>query len=281
MDREAYFSRWAELHGGYDPRSNGLVRLWLTWTYVLARPLARTRVPPDLVTLLGLLVSVAAAALAAGGDGWWLLAAALVVVLSALLDNLDGAVAVLAGRATRWGYVLDSVDRPVQRPALRGRAVAGRCAAGGLRRRRGADPAAGVRAGPGRGRRHERGRGRDRVGAADPGDRHGSLPRVARPRSATRGPPLGAWAWVGLGAVGLVQLLVVVRRRLRADGRAAAPVAVAQAGPIRSATIAADRPTSGSPPPGWADPPTRNSPGTGDRLAGRRKAARAPLDEVP
>jgi hypothetical protein len=28
-------------------------------------------------------------------------------------------------------------------------------------------------------------------------------------------PALGAWAWVGLGAVGLVQLAVVVRRRLR------------------------------------------------------------------
>jgi CDP-diacylglycerol--glycerol-3-phosphate 3-phosphatidyltransferase len=28
-------------------------------------------------------------------------------------------------------------------------------------------------------------------------------------------PTLGAWAWVGLGIVGLVQLLVAVRRRLR------------------------------------------------------------------
>jgi len=27
-------------------------------------------------------------------------------------------------------------------------------------------------------------------------------------------PALGAWAWVGLGTVGLGQLLVVVRRRL-------------------------------------------------------------------
>lgn len=58
-------------------------------------------------------------------------------------------------------------------------------------------------------------------------------------------------------------------------------VRLAQAGPTRSATIAADRPTSGRPPPGCADPPTRNRPGTGDRFAGRRNAARAPFDDVP
>ena len=40
-------------------------------------------------------------------------------------------------------------------------------------------------------------------------------------------------------------------------------------------------PTSGSPPPGCEDPPTRKSPGTGERLAGRRKADRAPLLAVP
>jgi CDP-diacylglycerol--glycerol-3-phosphate 3-phosphatidyltransferase len=36
-------------------------------------------------------------------------AAALAIVLSAALDALDGAVAVVQGRPTRWGYVLDSV----------------------------------------------------------------------------------------------------------------------------------------------------------------------------
>jgi CDP-diacylglycerol--glycerol-3-phosphate 3-phosphatidyltransferase len=36
------------------------------------------------------------------------LAAAAVVVLSALLDGVDGTVAILTGRVTRWGHVLDS-----------------------------------------------------------------------------------------------------------------------------------------------------------------------------
>ena len=51
--------------------------------------------------------------------------------------------------------------------------------------------------------------------------------------------------------------------------------------PTRLATISADIPTSGRPPPGWADPPTRNRPGTGEAFWGRRNAARAPFDEVP
>lgn len=53
------------------------------------------------------------------------------------------------------------------------------------------------------------------------------------------------------------------------------------AAPMRSATILAERTTRGSPPPGWADPPTRNTPGTGERFAGRRNAERDPFEEVP
>ena len=72
-------------------------------------------------------------------------------------------------------------------------------------------------------------------------------------------------------------------------GRTAGPVGASglwvgrgpQARPTRLATISADIPTSGSPPPGWADPPTRNRPGTGEAFCGRRNAARAPFDEVP
>jgi hypothetical protein len=50
---------------------------------------------------------------------------------------------------------------------------------------------------------------------------------------------------------------------------------------MRSATISADISTSGMPPPGWAEPPTRYSPGTSLRLAGLRSAALGPCDAVP
>jgi len=45
--------------------------------------------------------------------------------------------------------------------------------------------------------------------------------------------------------------------------------------------MAADSATNGSPPPGCADPPTKNRPGTGERFAGRRNAAAAEFEDDP
>lgn len=108
-DRDGYFARWAVLHGGYDPRTrNPWLRGWLVLVHAIARPLARRGVQPDVVTLATLWLALAVAALAEAGGGWAAVAGALLVV-SGLLDSLDGCVAVLSGRTTRWGYVLDSV----------------------------------------------------------------------------------------------------------------------------------------------------------------------------
>lgn len=96
-------AEWSALHGGLEPTP--AVRRYLAVTHRLAAPVARTGVHPDVLTLLSLAVASTVLVLPA-----W--AAALAVVLSALLDALDGAVAVQQGRPTRWGYVLDSlVDR--------------------------------------------------------------------------------------------------------------------------------------------------------------------------
>lgn len=103
-----FFDRWSELHGGYDPRRSRLVGGWLAGVYRLGRPLAVRGVAPDVVTLCGLWAALVVVALVLPG-GRWPLAAAVVVVVSGLLDNLDGCVAVLTNRATRWGMVLDSV----------------------------------------------------------------------------------------------------------------------------------------------------------------------------
>ena len=107
--RDGYFARWSVLHGGYDPRTgNPWLRGWLTGVHAVARPLARRGVQPDVVTLATLWLALAVLALAAAG-GRWALAAGAALVVSGLLDSLDGCVAVLSGRTTRWGYVLDSV----------------------------------------------------------------------------------------------------------------------------------------------------------------------------
>ncbi|MDD7941860.1 CDP-alcohol phosphatidyltransferase family protein [Actinomycetospora lutea] len=102
-----FLARWSAAHGGIEPR--GLVLAWLRVVFVAVRPLARRGVPPWVLTALSCLCGV--------GVPLWVLAGfpvvgALFVVLCALLDGLDGAVAVLTDTATAWGRVLDPlVDR--------------------------------------------------------------------------------------------------------------------------------------------------------------------------
>ncbi|RBY77188.1 CDP-alcohol phosphatidyltransferase [Geodermatophilus sp. TF02-6] len=109
LSREEYLAAWSTWHGGTDPGESRLVRGWLSGAYALARPLAG--LPPVAVTAAGLLVAAAAVVPARLGGPWLVLAGVLVGV-SAVLDSLDGAVAIATGRASRRGFVLDSaVDR--------------------------------------------------------------------------------------------------------------------------------------------------------------------------
>ncbi len=110
--REQYFDRWQGLHGGYDPRTGSAwLRGWLTMVYGIARPLARRGVQPDVVTISSVWLAGLVLVLSEVGGRWWI-AAGWTMVASGLFDTLDGCVAVLEDRTTRWGYVLDSaVDR--------------------------------------------------------------------------------------------------------------------------------------------------------------------------
>ena len=105
LGRDEYLAAWSRWHGGTGTES-ALVRGWLSVAWTLARPLAG--LPPVVATALGLLVA-AAAVLPAGAGGAWLLLAGVLVGLSGLLDSLDGALAIGTGRASRRGFVLDSV----------------------------------------------------------------------------------------------------------------------------------------------------------------------------
>jgi phosphatidylglycerophosphate synthase len=109
LSREEYLAAWSAWHGGTDPTASRLVRGWLSAAYAAARPLAG--LPPVVATALGLAVAVAAVVPAWAGGAWLLLAGPLIGV-SAVLDSLDGALAIATGRASRRGFVLDSaVDR--------------------------------------------------------------------------------------------------------------------------------------------------------------------------
>ena len=214
LTREEYLDRWGTLHG-LDPRTSPLVRGWLRLSYTAARPLAAARVAPDALTLAGLVVAVAVVPLAAAGGRWPLLAVP-VVVLSGLVDSLDGAVAVMTGRTSRWGFVLDSVVDRVSDAAyvvaLWALGAPGWLAvvAGGLT---GLQEYARARAAAA---------GLDDVGVVTVSERPTRVIGTAMFCLGAGLYPSAAAGWgtagVGLGAlaglVGLTQLLVVVRRRL-------------------------------------------------------------------
>lgn len=221
-DRAGYFERWGVLHGGVDPRTSALVRIWLTLTYAVAVPFARRRVPPDALTLLGLMFSLLVVPLAWVGGRWPLLAV-VVVVVSGLADSLDGAVAVLTDRATRWGSVLDSVADRCSDIAY----VVALLALGGFADRGPVIASAGAAATLVLLQEYARARaaasGMDDVGVVTVSERP---TRVIGAALFCLGAGLypsaaGTWGAAGLafgvvaGVVGLTQLMVVVRRRLR------------------------------------------------------------------
>ena len=116
-DWNGYARQWSALHGGYDPRTAGvLVRGWLRLAYVVARPLAARGVRPSAVTSAGVAVAVAVPVVAAFGASWGPVGA-LLVLLGAVADSADGALAVVAGRETRLGRVYDSVADRVSEAA--------------------------------------------------------------------------------------------------------------------------------------------------------------------
>jgi phosphatidylglycerophosphate synthase len=107
MDRDRYRAEWSTLHGGLDASSSRLIDGWLGIMYLCAAPFVRRRVSPTTVTILALVC--AAIAVAASGFGrWGALAAMVLILMSTLLDGVDGAVAVMSDRASAWGSVLDS-----------------------------------------------------------------------------------------------------------------------------------------------------------------------------
>ena len=216
LTRDEYLDRWSSLHGGYDPRSSSLVGGWLRTIHALASPFARLGVPPDAVTMLGVVVAALVIWLCSLG-GLWLIAAAVVVGLSGVVDSLDGAVAVMTGRESRWGAVLDSVvDRVSDLLYLVALWVVGApawaCLLAGallflLEYARARAAAIGL----------------TEIGVVTVGERPTRVIIAAMfllaggiyPSSAAMWATYGAYATVLVCAVAVVQLLLVVRRRLR------------------------------------------------------------------
>ena len=75
----------------------------------VGRTLARWNVSPDAVTYLGLVLTIGVAVLAALGEIRW---AGVAYIVAALCDALDGTLARVSGKGSRFGAFLDSnIDR--------------------------------------------------------------------------------------------------------------------------------------------------------------------------
>jgi phosphatidylglycerophosphate synthase len=104
-----YQAGWREAHlleEGAQPGGR-LAAAYLRVPYAVGAPLARAGVDPNLITLLALWVALVAGWVATLGPGWAAGAGAL-TLLAGVADSVDGAVAVLQGRTSAFGFVWDS-----------------------------------------------------------------------------------------------------------------------------------------------------------------------------
>ena len=104
MDKNEFFSTWSHLHGG--AKIEGIVKTWLQISYASAKFLSKLRVTPNLLTFAGLFFAIALWQFA---NSW---AAALFLVLSLFFDGIDGSLAILQKKTSKFGAFTDSfVDR--------------------------------------------------------------------------------------------------------------------------------------------------------------------------
>ncbi len=104
MKKDEFFSIWGRLHG--DAEISGIIKGWLNISYLIVKPLAKVRITPNFLTILGLLFGVL---LYANAKTFW---APALLVLSLICDGIDGSLAIVTNKSTKWGAILDStVDR--------------------------------------------------------------------------------------------------------------------------------------------------------------------------
>ena len=104
MNKSEFNSTWSSLHGGAQIK--GIVKAWLAISFGSAKFLSKLHVTPNVLTLLGVLFAIA---MAVNPLSLWAIP---LLVLSLYADGIDGSVAILQGRTTSFGAVLDaSADR--------------------------------------------------------------------------------------------------------------------------------------------------------------------------
>ena len=107
LSRKEFFIEWSRLHG--DAETKGIVRAWLSISFAVTTALRAIRITPNGLTYLSL---ICGALFLYFIDSHWAIA---FLVLSLMADGLDGSLAIITRRVSRWGAALDAVmDRIVE-----------------------------------------------------------------------------------------------------------------------------------------------------------------------
>ena len=101
MTKNEFFLAWSKLHG--DAKVSGIVKGWLSISFTISKALAKMRVTPNALTILGLVFGIL---LYMNSNAIW---APLILVISLICDGVDGSLAIITRQSSKWGALLDSV----------------------------------------------------------------------------------------------------------------------------------------------------------------------------
>ena len=101
MTKDEFFLAWSKLHG--DAKVSGIVKGWLSISFPVSKALAKIRVTPNALTILGLVFGIL---LYINSNAIW---APLILVISLICDGVDGSLAIITRQSSKWGALLDSV----------------------------------------------------------------------------------------------------------------------------------------------------------------------------
>ena len=101
MRRNAFNSRWSELHGGVEVQ--GVIALWLRISFWIARVLAFFRLTPNIVTTIGMLSSFLIYYTTYTSQLIGL------VIFSLICDGVDGSLAIYRNKTSKFGELYDSI----------------------------------------------------------------------------------------------------------------------------------------------------------------------------
>jgi len=101
MTKDEFFLAWSKLHG--DAKVSGIVKGWLSISFTVSKALAKMRVTPNELTILGLVFGIL---LYMNSNAIW---APLILIISLICDGVDGSLAIITRQSSKWGALLDSV----------------------------------------------------------------------------------------------------------------------------------------------------------------------------